>query len=378
MKKLLVSAIAISAIVLAGCGTQTANNTSNGPVTVKVGVIAPLSWPAAAYGEDIVNVVKKYVDAFNSSQNEYKIDAIMEDGKCSGKDATSAIQKLINVDNVSMIYGGACSSETLAAGKIAQAAKVFMLSAVSSAPQVSEIGDYVYRYYSDTIAAKEVASFINNKSQKIAIVSETTDFAQGFANAFKENFKWAIGYETTFSTEEKDFNIIAKNLATKANDIDFIMISNQSNTTMISIAKAMISNGVWGTFKNRIFFTVGADAADVKEALGNKREGLYSYNAADLTALGNNLQVINEFEKEHPIKSDKNYVVIEIEGIQAIIDGIKAGNTTSDSLKAYFDGFKTKNRNGIFGPYYFNEKRDAEGIHYIMTQIQSGSVATIE
>ena len=133
----------------------------------------------------------------------------------------------------------------------------------------------------------------------------------------------------------------------------------------------MINNGVWDKFKNKMFFTVGSDAADVKEALGDKREGLYSYNAADLTKLGNNLQMINDFDKEHPIKSDKNYVVIEIEAMQAIIDGIKSGNTTSDSLKAYFDGFSKKNRDGIFGPYHFNTNRDVEGIHYIMTQVQN-------
>lgn len=80
---------------------------------MKLGVIAPISGPASAYGEDYVNVVKHYTDAFNASQKEYKIEVIVEDGKCGGKDATAAAQKLINVDHVNMIYGGACSSETL-------------------------------------------------------------------------------------------------------------------------------------------------------------------------------------------------------------------------------------------------------------------------
>jgi len=49
-----------------------------------------------------------------------QIELVVEDGKCNGKDATAAVQKLINIDKVAVIAGGACSSETLAAGKIAQ------------------------------------------------------------------------------------------------------------------------------------------------------------------------------------------------------------------------------------------------------------------
>jgi ABC-type branched-subunit amino acid transport system substrate-binding protein len=49
-----------------------------------------------------------------------------------------------------------CSSETIAAGKIAQANKVFTIAPISSAPEISEIGDYVYRFYSDIETAKNL------------------------------------------------------------------------------------------------------------------------------------------------------------------------------------------------------------------------------
>jgi len=44
-----------------------------------------------------------------------QIKLVVEDGRCNGKDATAAVQKLINIDKVAVIAGGACSSETLAA-----------------------------------------------------------------------------------------------------------------------------------------------------------------------------------------------------------------------------------------------------------------------
>lgn len=354
------------------------NQKETTPVVVKLGVIAPISWPAASYGEDYVNVVKHYTDEFNASQKAYKIDVIVEDGKCGGKDATAAAQKLINVDRVAMIYGWACSSETLGAWKIAQDAKTFMVSAVSSAPDISKIWDYVYRYYDDAIATTYVSKFVAARANKIALIAENTDFAQGMANAFKTEYTGEIAYNTTFNSDEKDFNIIAKNIASKTSDIEFIVVINQSDSTFISIAKALIDNDLRDSFKNKIFFSVGIDSAAAKEALWNNMEGLYSYNAADLTKVGTNIDIINAFDEKYKVKSDKNYVVLEIELIQAIIDGIKAWNTTSDSLKAYFDNFKQQRRSGIFWPYYFDERRTAVGINYIITQVKNGKVATVE
>jgi ABC-type branched-subunit amino acid transport system substrate-binding protein len=60
------------------------------------------------------------------------------------------------IDKVDMIRGGMCSSETIAAGKISQANKVFTIAPISSAPEVSLIGDYVYRFYNDTETAKNL------------------------------------------------------------------------------------------------------------------------------------------------------------------------------------------------------------------------------
>jgi len=80
---------------------------------VKIGVIAPLSGPGATYGEDAVNVFQQSVDEYNASNPTTKVTLIVEDGKCAGKDATSAAQKLVNVDKIDILLGGQCSSETL-------------------------------------------------------------------------------------------------------------------------------------------------------------------------------------------------------------------------------------------------------------------------
>jgi ABC-type branched-subunit amino acid transport system substrate-binding protein len=78
---------------------------NNEPQVVKIGVIAPLSGPAASIGKDAVSTFTFATKQFNSSQKKYTIELIIEDGKCNGKDASSAAQKLVNIDNVKIILG---------------------------------------------------------------------------------------------------------------------------------------------------------------------------------------------------------------------------------------------------------------------------------
>jgi branched-chain amino acid transport system substrate-binding protein len=87
---------------MAGCTTQQTQNEQNVQV-VKIGVIAPLSGPAAMYGDDVVRAYTYAVEEFNTSQDKYQMQLIFEDGKCDQKDATSAAQKLIDIDKVDFL-----------------------------------------------------------------------------------------------------------------------------------------------------------------------------------------------------------------------------------------------------------------------------------
>jgi branched-chain amino acid transport system substrate-binding protein len=115
--------------------------------TVKIGFIGPLSGEAASYGESMRQGVELAVEQINSKGGigGKKIEMIYEDGKCAGKDAASAAQKLVSVDQVKFIVGAGCSGETIAAAPIVEPAKVLTLSPVSSNATISTMGDYIFR-----------------------------------------------------------------------------------------------------------------------------------------------------------------------------------------------------------------------------------------
>lgn len=163
---------------------------SSGPY--KIGVIAPLTGDAAAYGEPLVNVLRLAVKEVNDSSGAggNQLELIVEDGKCNGKDGASAAQKLVNVDKVEIIIGGFCSSESLAAIPVAEAAGVALLSGGSSSPDLTGKSPIFFRNYpSDSNQGKILAEVAYSKGlRNLYLLVEQTDYAKGIAKVLGNTF----------------------------------------------------------------------------------------------------------------------------------------------------------------------------------------------
>src|SRR3989338_4432265 len=183
MSKRFLSLLSLSALTLVACE----GGGDSGPI--KIGFLGPLTGDAAPYGVDTLNGVKLAVDEINAvgGVKGRMIELIAEDSRCTGADAASAAQKLVNVDKVVAIVGGQCSGETLAAAPIAEAAGVVMISPLSSSPDVTQAGTFIFRDYpSDALKSKAMAAYLNEEGlEKLAMMSENTDFATAFRNALK-------------------------------------------------------------------------------------------------------------------------------------------------------------------------------------------------
>jgi len=190
--------IAVIAIVLVVVGLMwfmrskaPATSTISGPV--KIGVIAPLTGEGAVYGDPERKTVELAVEEVNAAGgiNGNKIEAIYEDGKCKGEGGVTAIQKLINIDKVSIILGGACSSETLAAVPIAEQNKVLLFSAMASSPDLTGKSQYFVRNYpSDATQGQVLAEVANKKGWKlVTFIQEQQDYPLGIYKAFTANFE---------------------------------------------------------------------------------------------------------------------------------------------------------------------------------------------
>jgi ABC-type branched-subunit amino acid transport system substrate-binding protein len=380
MKKILLTVLGFSTLLFAGCGQQT-TETSSAIKIVKIGVLAPLSGPAATIWADAVSTFMYARDEFNKNNNSIKIELVVEDGKCEWKDATSAAQKLVNIDQVKVILWGVCSSETIAAAKVTAPAWVTLVSAGSSSPEISKAWDYVYRYYSDINQAATMKEYlVRNWITKIALLYENNNYGVGLAEALTQAlWKESIIVSTNFNSEEKDFSVIAKGIADKKKDIQGIVYIPSSDSSSINIIKSFDKEGLIQEFKGRILTSeVGYSVSVVKELWG-LIEGLLSTQLPDPASLGQPTQVfMNEFKKQHEVKFADMFVVLYKESFDMVAAGILNKDYGIDKINDYIKTItKVSPRNGLFGSYYFNWV-DAERLAFVVKQVKDGKLVTIQ
>ena len=146
--------------------------------SVKIGIFAPLSGPAMAYGFDVVNAAKMYYDKVNADGgiNGRKIEYTVEDTRCNANDLVAAVKKLVEQDNVFLLNGGSCSAATMAAKDYVVRNKIPMLMLNASGDgALYPPTDYIYGAFSISqhAAGGSVIQFAAEqlKAKKIAYVN---------------------------------------------------------------------------------------------------------------------------------------------------------------------------------------------------------------
>ncbi|MBI3027755.1 ABC transporter substrate-binding protein [Candidatus Woesearchaeota archaeon] len=216
----------------------------------KIGVMLPLTGDGAAYGLPEQRGVKIAIDEINAKGgiNGRRLEGIYEDSKCNPKDGNAAAQKLVNIDKVKVIIGGACSGETLGASPITEANKVILISPSATNPDITKAGDFVFRTAPSDAYAGVVASdyaFKELQIKKAAVISESTDYAQGLRKVFKENFAklgGEIAADETYNPEDTDFRTQVTKV--KASNPDVVYIIPQSPAKGVLLAKQLKEAGV--------------------------------------------------------------------------------------------------------------------------------------
>lgn len=216
MKKLLTFFGIMSLFVFSACSTQNVNvGEIDEPEIIKIGIIAPFSGDAAAYGQDIEKVLQYQLEVVNKEAEKKgkKIELVFEDGKCTGHSSVTAIQKLIDLDGIKVVLGGLCSSETLAIAPIADSRGVVLFSAASSNPDVEKQGEYVFSlsYRDDLVGGGLVEEL--EKYSKIALITEQNDYNVGLRNEVLENISEDVEIvaDESFEKGGSDFrNVLEK------------------------------------------------------------------------------------------------------------------------------------------------------------------------
>jgi len=185
-------------LAAAGCTQAPPAGTEAGQPTVakapvKIGLLAPLSGDVAPLSLPMVKSVRLALKQANAAGgiDGAPIELIEEDGQCQPKMATTAAQKLVNVDRVEGIVGGFCSGESIAMAPVTQAGKVVQISPSSTNPNISGLGEFVFRVVAhDAVQGQVVVDAILKKGYaKPAVLYMNNDYGNGWKDVAVARFK---------------------------------------------------------------------------------------------------------------------------------------------------------------------------------------------
>jgi branched-chain amino acid transport system substrate-binding protein len=158
---------------------------------LKVGVILPLSGDAAVYGKSLRNGIDL---AYEQQKQQGLSDTILiyEDDQASATQALSAAQKLISLDKVPVIIGGAMSSTAESVLPLIKEKDVVLISPTATQASLTKSGAPFFRLwpsdnYDGAIMAQVSAKQLGLK--RIAVLYVNVAYGQGIAEVFSREFE---------------------------------------------------------------------------------------------------------------------------------------------------------------------------------------------
>ena len=312
MKKI-ISTIFVLVVALSTGGAAVAAD------EIAVGAVTPLTGKLAVYGEGFQKAMLLALDEVNAAGgiNGQAMKIVFEDNNSTSKGSVSAIQKLITVDKLPIIFGPAASSNFLAVCPIAQQNRTILIAAESAAAAISQCGSYVFRVFpSDLLQGKGVAELTRSLNyDHVVLTYINNDWGVGLAEVFKTDFLKSGGKlldEFTYDEGKTDYRseilrikksspkavvnltyikegaIMLKQAYEMSLDIQWLMGSAAKSPKLVELA-GPAAEGVIGTYPT---FSQDTDAYLTYKAGWDKKYpgqkmpifGGYNYDMVKLTA----------------------------------------------------------------------------------------------
>ncbi|MDQ3019858.1 MAG: ABC transporter substrate-binding protein [Bacteroidota bacterium] len=341
-------------IIFASCNKSSTDE-------ILVGEYASLTGSEATFGQSSHNGLVLAVEEINNTGGVLgkKIKLITEDNQGKPSETQTVVQKLINRDKVVAIIGEVASSRSKAGAQICQSAKIPMVTPASTNPEVTLIGDYIFRVcFIDPFQATVMSKFAINsmKVKKIALlIDQKNAYSTGLADNFRQVFTGMGGEiveEQKYSAGDKDFK--AQLTSIKAKNPEAIFIPGYyTDVNLISIQAREIG------LTCPLFGSDGWESEKLTE--GKAKEALEgSFFSTHVSADDPSPQIQN-FIKKYKTKYNKEPDAMSFLTYDAgmiLFDAMKkAGSTEGEKVKNVLA--TTKDYPGVTGIITINEQRNA-------------------
>ncbi|HWW75075.1 MAG TPA: ABC transporter substrate-binding protein, partial [Pyrinomonadaceae bacterium] len=186
-------------VCVAGCGRAG----GGGQVVVKptpdervrLGAFMALTGDTAQYGISALNGLRMAVEEANAAGGVggRRVELIVQDTRSDATETEVVVRRLVEESRVHALVGEVVSSRSLAAARVAQASGVPMLTPSATSPELTAVGDYVFRScYTDTFQGVALARFtVESLGVRNAalLVDRDQRYSVELARLFREDFE---------------------------------------------------------------------------------------------------------------------------------------------------------------------------------------------
>lgn len=221
-RTLLVVLIAVLLITLVGCGSNKAATSK--VVTYKIGLGAPLTANAVAVGQGLRRGALVALDEMNASAQAKKLGIQFEllDGDDQGdpKMGVNVANQFVSDTSVIGVMGHLNSGVSIPASKVYNDASMIMISAASTAPELTAQGfDNVLRVCATDNVQGPVAAetaFTKLGYKTAVIIDDSSPYGEGLAQQFEKKFV-ELGGKVLLKEKTNDKETEFSSLVTKVN-----------------------------------------------------------------------------------------------------------------------------------------------------------------
>ncbi|HJA50739.1 MAG TPA: ABC transporter substrate-binding protein [Candidatus Fusicatenibacter intestinipullorum] len=334
--------------------------------TIKVGANLEMTGGSASYGISSKNAIELAFKEINEKGgiNGKQLELVVADNKSEAAEATNAMQKLISQDNVVAVIGPNLSSSVIAASAINNSAKVLDIAPMATNPYVTvdqasgKTKDFNYRTcfidpFQGTVMAKFATAELGVGNAAI-LIDNSSDYAKGLAQFFKENFVkegGAVTAEESYLQKDTDFKATLTKI--KATNPDFLYVPGYYQEVGLIVKQARELG-----MNMPIAGGDGWDSAKMPEIAGaaalNNTYFSSLYSPEDSSDINKNF--VAAYEKAYGQKPDV-FAALSYDSALLVAEAIKnAGSTEPAKISeamAKINGFS-----GVSGSVTFDDKHN--------------------
>jgi branched-chain amino acid transport system substrate-binding protein len=344
---------------------------------VKLAAIFSLTGIAAAHNAPLVALTQLAVDELNQNGGLLgrPVALTLLDNQSTPLGSKMAAEQAVQLGAIAVI-GANWSSHSLAMAPILQQAGIPMISPGSTNPQVTQVGDYIFRAcFVDSFQGRAMANFAyyDLKARRAAVfrnIDET--YSVTLADFFVQSFRGHGGeviMDVAYRGKAVDFSDILSPTALRTVDVIYVPGYTRDSGLLVKQAVAM---GIRATF-------LGGDAWDeIWKYAGNALEGSYQTAAwhPDVP-FARSIHLKEIFRRRYGAEIQNVSAPLAYDAVMLLADAVRrAGSLQGDKLRDALS--RTAGFSGATGIISFNGQGDPSGKDVIILQWHQGKAEYVK